>query len=752
MSRVRTLKISNRIINNADDAYLDNANTFTDNNSIEFGNNGSGACNAFVYFDSVFIPKASTIVSAYLRVMAANTYTTTNCNIRMYGGSGGYFAAPTTSATYNSTTMTTAYKDWMNIQPFTVDKTYLSPDISSIIQEIINQSTWSEGHPIAIFLKNHPSTASSSSARRSAYTVNSSSSKCARLIVNVETTSTILNDPPVAGDPISWTRLVPGVTYATPHKQNIPKKPTLSLIGNGDLSGLYSYKSTLLIGDPISGEFVETTPSSSRSIYTSSHKVYVAVDLSQESIYTGYRIYRTISNGNTYYLLNTSINPTSKVFTDNTADSDLDTYITPPTITTDRLPVVWGNPQFPFSRTMILPFTRPLAGITQTNPTNRRFWVTNLLSTAYSGSAGYVAINDGSTDFNIWTGLDTTKMVSAIPVHTSLKRSASSITAIASGVVTPTSDGITPVIKKVTNASGYTVPNNKNFYLLGVGADDHEMFSWGTAQASGSSATLAVYPALSSANNTMFVDAIAVDSTNSPSAGGSQSTMGASNSPFCWGISRKSSTSNTTMSWSNLSGAAAYAALELNPTGGNVTFDTTFGLTWSSPTSSQGSGSGTVGANANRLLIACIITRNGTGSGANVKSCVYDGQNMTRIRQDGRSDVRVELWGLVNPNSGAGKSATVTFEESVTAGVFSLNFFYNCVQTLNGNMLTAKVDGVNTHNILIINDQGGPKFKDGGLQPVPGHMVFGPGDVLSCSDSVSGNGVVIYGYEVYNGF
>lgn len=749
MSRVLSKKIINRVMNNADDGYI-SGTTLTDNTTIEFGNNAGTVEKAYILFDNVFIPKNAVIKSAKLRYMAANTYSGTNCNIRIYGVLG-YAALPTDNASYNALTTTTAYRDWMNIFSQTQDKVYESIDFTAIVQEIINNSSWPEGGSIEILLKDHPTTASSSSARRSMYALNTSASKAPKLVVTYEIPATITNDPPMNGSPISWTRTISAVAFTQSHPEGIPKRPTLGLASSGILSGLYTYQISFLIGDPISGEFLETSSSNKRSIFTASHSVSVSTDLSSNFIYTGYRIYRSTSNGSTLYLLKTIINPTNNLFIDNIQDSDLDTTTTVSS-SYARVPVLWNTPQFPYPKTPIFPISKASAS-TYTNPTGRRYWITSMVDTAYAGAAGYAVINDGSTDFNVFAGNKSAKFLSAIPVHTTFKRNVSSITTISHGVVAPTNDGIIPIIKKVTNSTPYVVPKNKLFYLQGVGADNHEMFTFGRSQNSGSSHSLAVYPVLSSANSSMSADALGSDSTSSATITGGQSAMGTGGSPFSWGVSRKAFTANTTISYGSISGGSSYSAVVLNPTGASVTFDTTFGTTWSTSQTSVNSTSGTIGANSNRMLLAMIITRSTTGSGVGVKSVVFDTtQSMVRLRQDGRGDIRTEIWGLLAPNTGASKSAVVTFEEGVTAGIFSINSFYNVVQTLNSNMLRAKVDGVNTHPILAVNDAGGPRFRDGIIQPVPSYMVFGPDDELSCSDSVSGNGIVIYGYEIYKDF
>lgn len=55
----------------------------------------------------------------------------------------------------NNDKRTTASVAWNAIEPFTADEEYQSPDISSVIQEIINRAGWQSGNSLVLFWEDH---------------------------------------------------------------------------------------------------------------------------------------------------------------------------------------------------------------------------------------------------------------------------------------------------------------------------------------------------------------------------------------------------------------------------------------------------------------------------------------------------------------------------------------------------------------------------------------------------------------------
>lgn len=99
-----------------------------------------------IRFQDVAIPQGVTIHSAYLEFTAnATNSETTNLVIE---GEASDDAAPFTAAAddLKSRTGTTATVAWDNVQAWTAGNSYPSPDITAIVQEIVDQGGWSSGN------------------------------------------------------------------------------------------------------------------------------------------------------------------------------------------------------------------------------------------------------------------------------------------------------------------------------------------------------------------------------------------------------------------------------------------------------------------------------------------------------------------------------------------------------------------------------------------------------------------------------
>lgn len=130
--------------NEANDATFDNSST-----TMIVGDAGWGKiCSSFVLFSSVNIPQGATIGSATIET---NNALINSAVLVLYSGHKVSNAvAPTTYAQYESyySAKTTAtVSDTISANGW---KT--SPDVKTIIQEIVNQSSWISGNSILIFI------------------------------------------------------------------------------------------------------------------------------------------------------------------------------------------------------------------------------------------------------------------------------------------------------------------------------------------------------------------------------------------------------------------------------------------------------------------------------------------------------------------------------------------------------------------------------------------------------------------------
>ncbi len=103
---------------------------------------------------NIQIPRGATITAAYIRFTVATTGSNPT-DVRFYGQAADN--APTfTTATYNITsrTKTTSFVDWLNIPSWTIlgesGPAEQTPDLSTIIQEIVNRPGWALGNSIVL--------------------------------------------------------------------------------------------------------------------------------------------------------------------------------------------------------------------------------------------------------------------------------------------------------------------------------------------------------------------------------------------------------------------------------------------------------------------------------------------------------------------------------------------------------------------------------------------------------------------------
>lgn len=104
-------------------------------------------CNAFFRFDNVVIPNAATINSAHLELYP-NGNDNGSPELIVYGVDEDSAAAPTTASEFAADPHTSASVQW--------DATWVasvweqSPDIKTIIQEIVNRGGWASGNALML--------------------------------------------------------------------------------------------------------------------------------------------------------------------------------------------------------------------------------------------------------------------------------------------------------------------------------------------------------------------------------------------------------------------------------------------------------------------------------------------------------------------------------------------------------------------------------------------------------------------------
>jgi len=117
-------------------------------------------------FTNITIPKGSTITAAYLTIRCASSESDTVCKSIIQGEDVDDAAQFSDLADYQGRTRTTALVYWDSIPAWTADTDYDSPEIKTIIQEIIDREGWASGQDIVIFWDDHDGRSDSGAYRR----------------------------------------------------------------------------------------------------------------------------------------------------------------------------------------------------------------------------------------------------------------------------------------------------------------------------------------------------------------------------------------------------------------------------------------------------------------------------------------------------------------------------------------------------------------------------------------------------------
>lgn len=111
-----------------------------------------------LWFDNPCIDSGATIDSAFLRVISANLENGTGARTKITGEDTAS-ATSWSSDDFSSRTKTTAAVDWDPDVAWSDGDTIHSPNIASVVQEVIDRSDYVEGNPIMILIDNDASTA-----------------------------------------------------------------------------------------------------------------------------------------------------------------------------------------------------------------------------------------------------------------------------------------------------------------------------------------------------------------------------------------------------------------------------------------------------------------------------------------------------------------------------------------------------------------------------------------------------------------
>ena len=112
--------------------------------------------NGGLRFTNVDIPQGATIVSAVLKTCSGQTCEGTKARWEIYGQNAGDCNEFSTKNDFEARPRTEAKADTGYLPPWVEGTWYETPDISTIIQEIVNRPDWTPGNALALLLYGHP--------------------------------------------------------------------------------------------------------------------------------------------------------------------------------------------------------------------------------------------------------------------------------------------------------------------------------------------------------------------------------------------------------------------------------------------------------------------------------------------------------------------------------------------------------------------------------------------------------------------
>lgn len=111
-----------------------------------------------IRFPNIVITPGTEIESAYLRLFASSTRSGGSISFSVDGEKSLNPGQISNKADYDGRVRTDAIKTWDAIPAQVSNQAQTSPDITEIIQEIINQGGWASGNAIVLFLEDNGST------------------------------------------------------------------------------------------------------------------------------------------------------------------------------------------------------------------------------------------------------------------------------------------------------------------------------------------------------------------------------------------------------------------------------------------------------------------------------------------------------------------------------------------------------------------------------------------------------------------
>ncbi|MEM8941837.1 MAG: PilC/PilY family type IV pilus protein [Pseudomonadota bacterium] len=176
-------------------ATNDDAEEFSDG-TIDTVSNGDflfdGASLIGVKFSGSSVPPGANIRNAYLRFNAIDG-DTAQVSYQIFGQTGLNDVFTTTASSISTRPVTTASVDWLITEEFANDEWANTPDVTAIVQELVNEGTWNPGgggeDDMVFILRPHPTIATT--GQRRFRTRNASTTRAPELVIEYQLGTTV---------------------------------------------------------------------------------------------------------------------------------------------------------------------------------------------------------------------------------------------------------------------------------------------------------------------------------------------------------------------------------------------------------------------------------------------------------------------------------------------------------------------------------------------------------------------------------
>jgi hypothetical protein len=127
--------------------------------ALDLGEGDTRVFNEGIRFRNIQLPKGAIVKNAYLYLTAAGNTAGTTVNATISGEDTDNSAIFTTDyAAFAARTKTTAQVAWNSIGAWSADTVYATPNIKTIVQEILDRDGWISGNSMTIFIYDNSST------------------------------------------------------------------------------------------------------------------------------------------------------------------------------------------------------------------------------------------------------------------------------------------------------------------------------------------------------------------------------------------------------------------------------------------------------------------------------------------------------------------------------------------------------------------------------------------------------------------